>query len=344
MKLKDPIRFGVIGVGLWGEVHAEIYSNHPYAALAAVCDRDSKRAKQVAQAYGAERVYTDFRDLAADPGIDAVAVVTPDFAHRDPIVAAAEAGKHIITEKPLATTLEDAEAVAKAVRKAGITFMVDFHARWNPPLAIARQNIAEGKLGRIVSAYFRLNDTISVPTEMLSWAEKSSILWFLGSHTVDSLRFLFEDEVERVYSVSRSSVLKSRGVDVPDLYQSVMEFRSGIVATIENNWIIPNTHPSVNDIKVNILGSKGMINMDLTNNQMIERYLEDSTDHPDCLVKPRVRDRHVGFAYESIRDFVDCLCLGKEVQANLEDGLNVTKVVLAIMESASTGAPVTVRY
>jgi len=344
MKGKDPIRFGVIGVGLWGEVHAEIYSNHPYATLAAVCDRDRKRAEQVAQAHGAERIYTDFRELAADPDIDAVAVVTPDFAHRDPIVAVAEAGKHVITEKPLATTLEDAEAVAKAVRRAGITFMVDFHARWNPPLAIARQDIAEGKLGRIVSAYFRLNDTISVPTEMLSWAEKSSILWFLGSHTVDCLRFLFEDEVQRVYSVSRSSVLKSRGVDVPDIYQSLLEFRCGIVATIENNWIIPNTHPSVNDIKVNILGSKGMINMDLTNNQMIERYLEDSTDHPDCLVKPRVRDRHVGFAYESIRDFVDCLFLGKEVQADLEDGLNVTRVVLAIMESASTGAPVTVRY
>jgi predicted dehydrogenase len=344
MNMKDPIRFGVIGVGLWGQVHAEIYSNHPYTTLAAVCDRDSKRAKQVAERYGSERVYTDFRDLAADPDIDAVAVVTPDFAHRDPIVAAAEAGKHIITEKPLATTLEDAEAIAKAVRIAAITFMVDFHSRWNPPLAITKKNIADVKLGSIVSAYFRLNDTISVPTEMLSWAEKSSILWFLGSHTVDSLRFLFEDEVERVYSVSRSSVLKGRGIDVPDLYQSVLEFRSGIVATIENNWIIPNTHPSVNDIKVNILGSKGMINMDLTNNQMIERYLEDSSDHPDCIVKPQVRDKHVGFAYESIRDFVECLFLGKEVQANLEDGLKVTKVVLAIMESASTGLPVTVRY
>jgi len=344
MSKKDPIRFGVIGAGLWGEVHAEIYSSHPYTTLAAVCDRDSKRAKQVAERYGAEQVYTDFRDLVADPGIDAVAVVTPDFAHRDPILAAAEAGKHIITEKPLATTVEDAEVIAEAVRSAGITFMIDFHARWNPPIVIARQNIAEGKLGSIVSAYFRLNDTISVPTEMLSWAEKSSILWFLGSHTVDSLRFLFEDEVERVYSVCRSSVLKARGVDVPDLYQSILEFRSGIVATIENNWIIPNTHPSVNDIKVNILGSKGMINMDLTNNQMIERYLEDSSDHPDCLVKPQVRDRHVGFAYESIRDFVACLYLGKEVQASLEDGLKVTKVVLAIMESSCTGLPVTVRY
>lgn len=342
--MKEPIRFGVIGVGLWGEVHAEIYSNHPYAVLSAVCDRNSKRAKQVADRYGAERVYTDFRDLAADPGIDAVAVVTPDFAHRDPILAAAEAGKHIITEKPLATTLEDAQSIAAAVRSAGITFMVDFHARWNPPLAIARQNIAEGKLGSIVSAYFRLNDTISVPTEMLSWAQESSILWFLGSHTVDSLRYLFADEVERVYSVSRSSVLKKRGIDVPDLYQSILEFRSGIVATIENNWIIPNTHPSVNDIKVNILGSLGMINMDLTNNQMIERYLADGSDHPDCLVKPQVRDKHVGFAYESIRDFVDCLFLGKEVQANLEDGLKVTKVILAIMESAASGVPVIVRY
>ncbi|MBN2551748.1 MAG: Gfo/Idh/MocA family oxidoreductase [Spirochaetales bacterium] len=342
--MKTPIRFGVIGVGLWGEVHAEIYAQHPYAILAGVCDRDCGRAEEVAERYGAERVYGDYRELAADPGIDAVAVVTPDFAHREPIVAAAEAGKHVITEKPLATTREDADAVAEAVRKAGITFMVDFHARWNPPLAIARQDISEGKLGRIVSGYFRLNDTISVPTEMLSWAEKSSILWFLGSHTVDSLRFLFQEEVKRVYSVSRSSVLKSRGVDVPDLYQSILEFDSGIVATIENSWILPNTHPSVNDIKVNILGSKGMINMDLTNNQMIERYLADHSDHPDCLVKPRVRDRHVGFAYESIRDFVDCLYLGKRVQASLDDGLKVTQVVLAIMESASSGVPVEVNY
>jgi predicted dehydrogenase len=344
MKAKDPIRFGVIGVGLWGEVHAEIYSRHPYATLTAVCDRDGERAKEIAERCGAARVYTDFKDLATDPDIDAVAVVTPDFAHREPIVAAAEGGKHIITEKPLATTVEDADAIAEAVGKSGITFMVDFHARWNPPLAIARQNIAEGKLGRIMSAYFRLNDTISVPTEMLSWAQQSSILWFLGSHTVDSLRYLFEDEVERVYSVTRSSVLKDRGIDVPDLYQSILEFRSGIVATIENNWIIPNTHPNVNDIKVNILGGRGMINMDLTNNQMIERYLEDSSDHPDCIVKPRVRDRQVGFAYESIRDFVDCLYLGKEVQAGLEDGIMVTKVILAIMESASTGLPVTVQY
>lgn len=337
-------RFGVIGAGLWGEAHAEVYATHPWAELAAVCDSDRSRAEKVAKRFGAPRVFTDYREMVKDPGVDAVAVATPDFAHRDPVVAAAKAGKHVHSEKPLATSREDAEAIAAAVRSSGVTYMVDFHARWNPPFAIARKNIEEGALGRIMSAYFRLNDTISVPTSMLSWASKSSILWFLGSHTVDTLRFLLADEVERVYSVSRAEVLRERGIDVPDLYQSVLEFRSGVVATIENNWIVPDTNPAVNDFKVNILGSKGMINMDLTNNQLFERYLETTSDHPDCLVKPQVRDRHVGFAYEAIRDFVECLALGKPVQAGLDDGLKVTSVILAIMESAAVRAPVTVRY
>ena len=338
------IRFGIVGAGLWGEAHAEVYATHPWAELAAVCDLDLDRARKLAERFGAHKVYTDYRELVTDPDVDAVAVATPDFAHRDPVVAAAKAGKHVHSEKPLATTREDAAAIAAAVRAAGITYMVDFHARWNPPFAIARKNIEEGTLGRIMSAYFRLNDTISVPTSMLSWASKSSILWFLGSHTVDTLRYLLHDEVERVYAVSRAGVLEERGLAVPDLYQGILEFRSGVVATIENNWIVPNTNPAVNDFKVNILGSQGMINMDLSNNQLFERYLATTSDHPDCIVKPQVRDRHVGFAYEAIRDFVECLAEGKPVQAGLDDGLAVTAVILAIMESAAAHTPVAVRY
>ncbi len=338
------IRFGVIGAGLWGEAHAEVYSTHPLASLAAVCDMDGAKAKRLAEKYGAPKVFTDYREMVADPGIDAVAVATPDFAHREPVVAAARAGKHVHCEKPLATTREDAEAIAEAVRSSGVRYMVDFHARWNPPFAIARRDIEEGRLGRIMSAYFRLNDTISVPMSMLSWSSRSSILWFLGSHAVDTLRYLFNDEVERVYSVSRAEVLREKGFDIPDLYQTILEFRSGIVATVENNWIVPNTNPAVNDFKVNITGSKGMVNMDLTNNQLFERYFETASDHPDCIVKPLVYDRHEGFAFNSIRDFVECLALGKPVKAGLDDGLAVTSVILAIMESAKTRSPVAVRY
>ena len=113
--MNKRVRFGLIGTGLWGQVHAEIYSTHPFAELAAVCDSDPTRANRVAKKYGAGKIFSDYRKMVKDPGIDAVAVVTPDFAHREPIVAAARAGKHILTEKPLATTLEDAETVAEAV-------------------------------------------------------------------------------------------------------------------------------------------------------------------------------------------------------------------------------------
>jgi hypothetical protein len=123
--------FGVIGTGLWGEVHAEIYSFHHPSSLVAVCDENGKRARQIESKYQAKRVYDDYAGLVRDPEVEAVAIVTPDFAHCGPIV-------------------------------------------------VTRQNIEEGKMGNIISAYLRLNDTVHVPTRMLSWVSKSSIPWFLG--------------------------------------------------------------------------------------------------------------------------------------------------------------------
>jgi predicted dehydrogenase len=202
----------------------------------------------------------------------------------------------------------------------------------------------KNNLGQLISAYVRLNDTIYVPTRMLSWASRSSILWFLGSHSVDTLRYLANDEVERVYTLSRAEVLKSLGLDVADIYQSILEFRSGLIATMENNWIVPNSNPSVNDFKINLLGSKGMISLDLTHHVLMERFLDQTADHPDFLVGPLIHGRHAGFAYESIRSFVECLALGKPVAASLDDGIRVSKVILAMLESASKREPVRVQY
>jgi predicted dehydrogenase len=340
----EKVRFGLIGTGTWGNVHAETYSTHHRASLAAVCDVDEARARKAANLWGAGRVHTDYREMLRNPDIDAVAVVTPDFAHREPIVEAARAGKHIIVEKPLATTRQDLDQIAEAVTKGGVKFMVDFHCRWCPPLVVARNDIENGVIGELVSAYVRLNNTLFVPLKMLSWSGKSSILWFLGSHTVDALRFLLGDEVTRVYSVSRSGVLRGKGIDVPDIYQTILEFAGGPVATIENHWIMPDTSPSYNDFKVSVVGSKGMFNMDLTHNQLIERYLEGHCDHPDVIDAPLVRGRHVGFVYESIRHFVDCVADDKPVAVTLEDGMRVSTVILAIMQSALCREPVKVTY
>lgn len=338
------IKMGIIGAGLWGNVHGEIYSTHPSSVLTAVCDLNREQADAVSRKYGNPDVYTDYREMLRKADIDAVAVVTPDFAHAAPIIAACEAGKHVLVEKPLATTREDLAAIRKAVESANIKLMVDYHNRWNPPIALARDDIREGKLGTIMSAYYRLNDVISVPLEMLSWSGKSSILWFLGSHTVDTLRFLFDDEVARVYSVSRSVVLKERGLMVPDLYQTILEFRGGPVATIENNWIVPNSNPFINDIKANILGSRGMLDMDISHNNLYQRFLETGYDHPDCIIKPRIFGQTKGFACESIRHFIEALSEGKDPMVGLEDGVRVSQVILSIFESAKTRQSVEVQY
>ena len=338
------VRVGLIGTGTWGKVHADTYVAYHRATLDAVCDLDQDRARKIATEYGVSHVYTGYRKMLDYSGIDAVAVVTPDFAHREIIVAAARAGKHIIVEKPLATTHEDLDRIAEAVTKAGVKFMVDFHCRWSPPLVTARTDIEQGALGEMVSAYLRLNNTLSVPLKMLSWSARSSILWFLGSHAIDTLRYLFQDEIVRVYSVSRSGVLRGKGIDVPDIYQTILEFSKGVIATLENHWIMPDSSPQLNDFKVNILGSKGMFNMDLTHNQLIERYLPNSSDRPDVMDGPIIRGRHVGFVHESIKHFVDCVADGKQPEVTLEDGVRVSKVILAIMESAKEREPVKVNY
>ncbi|HVP17868.1 MAG TPA: Gfo/Idh/MocA family oxidoreductase, partial [Spirochaetia bacterium] len=176
----DTIGVGVIGAGTWGDAHARIFSSHPGTRLVAVCDVVAERARGIAEKYGAPKTYADFRELLRDPEIQAVGIATPDFLHKDPFVAACRSGKSILIEKPLATTYEDLMAMKQAYASAKVRVMVDFHARWNPPLTVAFEDITQGKIGDLVSFYYRLNNPVWVPTKMLSWSRNSSILWFLG--------------------------------------------------------------------------------------------------------------------------------------------------------------------
>ncbi len=340
----SKLRAALIGAGVWGEVHAKLYREHPGVELVAVCDRDLSRAQKLADAMGIAAVFSHHEEMLDAVEFDVVSIVTPDFAHGKVTVDCASAGKHILVEKPLATTREDVEAIVKAVRMSGVRIMVDFHNRWSPPFAVAHESLRSGELGDPVSAYFRLNDIRWVATDMLPWAAQSSILWFLGSHSVDTLRWFMDDEVETVYAVSSKGVLASLGVDAVDVYQTILKFRRGGIATMENSWILPNTHTCINDIKFNITGTKGMINLDLSNNQMIERFTEDRNDRPDVLVQHFIHGKAKGFAYESIRHFIDNLVTGKEFLLSLEDAVNTSLVILAILESAETGQPVKVKY
>ena len=203
--------FGVIGTGIVGGAwHAHVYHHMPRAELIAVCDLNQGRAREIADKYAVPHVYSDYRDLLARPDIAAVSIATPDFAHREIAVAAAQAGKHILVEKPLATTVEDAEAILRAVEEAGVKLMVDFHNRVNPAFVTAKQSVQNGELGELKYIYARLSNTTFVPMQMLPWASQSSALWFLASHTLDLSCWLLKDQPKRVYAVSRSGILREK--------------------------------------------------------------------------------------------------------------------------------------
>ena len=336
----DTIGVGLIGCGLWGSIHAQAYSASPISKLVATSDLDKSRAEQLAQKFGSESWNTDYQELLSNPEISAVSITTPDHTHTPIILDALKAGKHVLVEKPLATTVEECEEILAARDESGKILMVDFHNHWNIPFLQVKEMVESGELGELQMMNVRLNDTIYVPTKMLSWAAQSSPAHFLGSHVVDLLRWLSGDEINRVYSVSRSRVLKKKGVDTPDFYQTILEFSGGATAYVENCWIVSENAPNVFEFNAEIIGSKGSTFVNVSHHRMVEKYTEDGAGFPDDL---GVVDRYgnaVGFCTAPISHFIDCIVNNKTPLVSGEGGLIATQVVQAMEQSADSGLPI----
>jgi len=340
----QAIQTAIVGAGLWGRAHADVYHEHPQVRLVAICDRNVERAQALAAAYGIERVYSDVDALLAAGGFDAVSIVTPDHLHADIAVKCAGAKKHMLIEKPLATTREDVFRIVEAARQNQVRVMVDMHNRWNPPFAEARRMIENGELGRIRSAYLRLDDVRRVATDMLSWASRSSVLWFLGSHSLDLLQWLVGSRVKRVYAVSSRGVLDSQNVSSEDVFQITLEFENGSIAQMENGWVTPNAYPRANDMKCSLSGDKGLLSIDTGSHNLIQLYSDQKASVPDILARNVIHGHTAGFAYESIRSFAEALLHNKPFGVSLDEAASVSLAILAIMESARTHQPVTVDY
>ena len=219
--------------------------------------------------------------------------------------------------------------------------MIDFHNRVNPAIVQLRDAVSSGEVGRPVHGSSRLSNTTFVPLEMLSWASKSSALWFLGSHVVDAWRFVLSDEVTRVYAVSREGTLASRGVATKDVHISVLEFAKGAVVTMENSWLLSPDNPMVFDFKLDLVGDKGQIQADPSHNGAVRRMTGKGMRYSDLLgVAPTGETRIGGFVLESIARFVDAIAQDAPLLADVRDGLANTRALAAIEQSAASGQPV----
>jgi len=340
--MKGRVGVGVIGAGLQGELHAASYSELQNAELLAVCDINEERAKEVAERYGAERWYTDVKECLKHPGLEAVSVATPDFAHKEPVITALRAGKHVLCEKPLAISVKDAEEMVRVAGERGLILMAGFENRFSPPFVQAYNSIKSGEIGEPMMAYFRLSDTIDVPLRMIKWAGKTDPVFFLLSHVVDLIRWLFNSEVERVFARGIKRVLKARGIDVYDVLQASLRLKSGAIATLETSWILPPTLPNVFDFYCEIVGSKGCIYINPAIGG-IKKFTSERYEHPDMIRFVRLPVGFtVGFVKSMCEHFIRCVLKGEKPITTGEDGLKVVKVLDSIMRSADSGREVVV--
>ncbi|WP_458084298.1 Gfo/Idh/MocA family protein [Streptomyces malaysiensis] len=194
----------VVGFGWMGRVHTQAYIRLPHhfprlsvrPELVAVADEVPGRAEEAAERYGFATAGRDWREVAADPRVQAVSIAAPNFLHREIGVAMARAGKHIWIEKPVGLTADDARAVAGAVAEAGVQGAVGFNYRNAPAVQAARAMIAAGEIGTVTHARIRLfSDYAAHPEGALTWRYErarggSGVLGDLASHGVDLARFL----------------------------------------------------------------------------------------------------------------------------------------------------------
>lgn len=327
------LKAGVIGVGTMGQKYLNLMVKDPRIKVLGVHDINEEKASAVAQKYGV-RYFTDYRELL-DCNPDFVYIGTPDFAHTEIAVLAAKKGINLLIEKPLAMSVHEAEQIVNAVRANRVKAKVCFCNRWNPPFVVAKQAVDNGAIGNIISIYARLNDTLFVPTKMLSWSSRTSPGWFLMSHTLDLARWYIGSEAVKVFATGQKKLLKQKyGIDTYDSLHAIVHFRSGAVAVLESGWILPESFPMIIDFKFQIIGEKGCIEID-THDQMLHMSAERYQHLPtiDITINERARGQ-VSWNFE---DFIDCLLEGREPSATVEDGLANTRVLEAIHKAADSG-------
>lgn len=335
--MTDKVRVGVIGLGIMGEQYVRIYNSHPMATVTAICTRGVKRLKEIGDKYGIESRFTDYRELLAQPNVDAVCIATPDFAHHQPVKASLEANKHVLCEKPFTTQLSEADELLSLSRsREHLKLQVAFNHRWLSSYYHGFTKIRAGAIGRPIAGYARKNDTIYVATEMIDWASQSTPIHFLGAHDIDLMRWYFDSEPVEVRAYGAKGVLTELGIDTYDLIQAQVKFESEAFATFEAAWIYPNTFPTIVDSFVEVIGSTGHLHFD-RKRESIEMSTPDEFTYPKTFLTHETFGKLRGAFVECLSDFVDSIINNTAPKVTAFDGRQVTAVLDAVTRSLESG-------
>lgn len=337
----SKIRIAVVGAGILGSRHARVFRELDESELVAVADIDAGRAQRAADANGA-RAFTELDQLLATVDVDAISIATPDHLHRDPVITALAAGKHVLLEKPLATTADDARAIVSAVEKSKCVAMVNFSQRYVSDHAWIKRRIVAGDIGApkmIISVKF---DTVSVPTGMIAgWSAKTSPIFFMSSHDLDMVQWYVGTNPVEVVAREVRGTLVAQGYDVQDGLNALITFQDGVGASFHSSWIHPNSYPRIADGYLQIIGTDGAIMY--TNRTRAAEIFSSRGGEKVEFTGPHTADevngKITGAFVTSLAHFLACIRDGREAETSPRRALPITLAQAAAMDSVRTGLP-----
>ena len=329
----DQIGIGVIAAGQMGQRHANVYRQLPEVELRVVADLNIQAAHAAADPVGAD-VYADWRDLLSRDDIQAVSICLPDWLHRDAVIAASEAGKHILLEKPLAIDVADADEMVAAVEKAGITLLVGQTLHFDPRYAMPLEDYRRGAIGDIIHVYARRNNPIASAEK---FEGNTTVLQFLGIHDIEYVLSMVDEPVVRVTAESHQVLATDLGID--DAVFTLVKFASGAVASFEHAWTLPTQDFRALDARLDAVGTEGMIRIDCAPATSMTIGKEQVETH-DTWYGPTLGADYVGAIFHEVKHFVDCLRTGKEPAVKVRHAHEAVRVVAAAQRSAASGKTV----
>ena len=326
-----------LGIMSFAHLHAEAYVENiralPNAELVGAADEDTARGDHFARSLGV-RVWPAYEDLLAQR-LDGVIVCAENARHRAAVEIAVRAGVHVLCEKPLATTLADAQAMLQACGKAGVQLMVAFPMRFSAPIVEARRVLDESRLGEI-SCCVATNQGQN-PRHHRAWfvdkrlAGGGAVIDHTA-HLVDALRWFLRSEVAEVYAQTTGLLPGGGSGDVETGGLILLTFVNGVFATIDCSWSRPASYPTWGGLSMAFIGRRGVLDVDAFR-QRLTVYPEDSSD---------TRWQYWGSDANQgmIAEFVSAIEQSRTPAVTGVDGYRALEVIVAAYESARTGRPI----
>jgi UDP-N-acetyl-2-amino-2-deoxyglucuronate dehydrogenase len=341
-----PIHIAVVGCGRISRHHFDAIAKVEGLRLVAVCDSDPSRAAAAGKTLGVPS-FTSIDEMLALPGLDVVSLCTPSGLHPDHGILAARAGKHVITEKPMAVTLEAGRTLVDACEKARVRLFVVKQNRLNPPIQLLKRAVERGRFGQI----FMGNVTVrwQRPQEYYdaepwrgTWKYDGGAFMNQASHYVDLIQWLLGP----VSSVAARTRTQARKIEAEDSGAAVLQFASGAIGVIEVNVL---TFPKNFEGSITVMGERGTVKIGGTAVNRVEHWEFAEYDDDDKPVETGSINTNpptvYGFGHEGYyRNVLDVLQGGATPETDGREGLKSLALLEAIYESARTGQMVKPSY